>query len=395
MNALLRSIRLALCALFLGTPMLSPGLSAAATQAPAVFGNGRGANMGSAVWGKRARPDAPSEYQLQPTRYSPKITAMIASAGFGFVRLVATPAPLMADDAADRARARQWLLDKVDGYRAGGLGVIVDLHFWPTDAPLHQDTVVPDPRLRAALIRGQAELARAIGDRAGVALELVNEPPCSAGSKPVDWPRIQREMVARVRAAAPNLPLVLTACRGKLDRLLQVDATPYRGDANILWTVHYYDPPAFIAQEGDGLHSVPFPPAPRTSEAARAAMLPAAGAPRRSFLTYQLDQYLKNHRGQATIGAEMAKVTAWARRYGIRPNHIFVGEFGSAWSAKFAPDLRDDELRWLSAVRTEAERQGFAWAIWGLPGPGQPHYDPASGLMDAPMRRALGLTTPR
>lgn len=371
-------------------------VSAAATQIPSVFGNGSGANVGSATWGKRIRPDAASEYQPQPTLYSPEATNMIASAGFGFVRLVATPVPLMADSAAARARARLWLLDKVDRYRAGGLGVIVDLHFWPSDAPLQQDNVVPNPALLAALMRGQAELAHALSTRSRVALELVNEPPCSVNGKPFDWLSVQRKMFVRVRAAAPKIPIVLSGCRDRLEELLRVDASPYRGDPNILWSLHYYDPPAFIAQEGDGLHGVPFPPDPAlaASDTALAAMLPPLGTPRRPYLAWQLDTYLRTHRGQASVASDMAAVAAWARRQGVPPQRIFVGEFGSAWSTKISPDLRDDEVRWLTAVRTEAERQGFAWTLWGLPGPTSPYYDPVSGI-GATMRRALGLPMAR
>lgn len=377
--------------------MLLPGLAAATARSPNVFGHGRGANMASAVWGKRDQPGAPSVYQLQPDRYSPEIIRKIAAAGFDFVRVAVTPVPLMSDDPAARKRALDWLIDKVDGYRAGNLGVVVDLHFWPTDAPMHQDSVMLDPKLRAALIRGQVELARALAGKSRVALELINEPPCNVAGKRFDWPPVQREMVARVRAAAARLPLVLTACRGLAPELLRLDTTVYRRDANIFWTVHYYDPGIFIGQQNYGMRGVPFPPNPAlaTSKAAIAGMLPPVGAPRRAWIAQQLDQYLRTHGGQAAIGADMAAIAAWARREGVSPNHIFVGEFGTAWSPKFGLDLRDDELRWLRAVRSAAAQQGFAWALWGLPGPGSSHYDPATGLLNVPMQRALGLPARR
>lgn len=370
-------------------------LPAGATAAATPFGNQRGLNMPAAVWGKRASADAPSVYQLQPRRHSPKLVAQVAAAGFGFVRLVVTPVPLMTTDTAARGNALDWIGRLVDDYRATGVGVIVDLHFWPTDTPLDQDHVVPDPGARAPLIQAQVALARYLAERGDrqVALELVNEPPCNAGGKPFDWPPVQRMMVARVRAVAPRLPLVLTACRGLRSELLKLDAAPYRGDPAIFWTIHYYDPGAFIGQQGDGLHGVPFPPDPALakSAAAQAAMLPPAGAPRRHYLEAQLNTYLLTHHGQATIAVDMAAVAGWARRQHVRPDHIFIGEFGAGFAAATMPSPRADELRWLRAVREEASRQRFAWCYWALPAPGDTNYDPATGFFQAETLRAFGL----
>jgi len=337
-----------------------------------LFGNGRGMNMGTAV----LATGTPRTYQVQPTRYAPAIVRRIADSGFGFVRLVITPTPLMVEDAAARARALTWLAAMIDAYRAAGLRVVADLHFWSSDAPVKQDNVAPDLHRRAALIRAQVAMARMLASRSGVALELLNEPPCWQNGKPFNWAAVQAAMVARVRAVAPRLPLVLTGCRGTAAALIALDAKAYRGDPNIAWTFHYYDPGAFVGQEGDGVRDVPFPPDPKLAGDMAAKMLPAPGSPRRSWVAAQLDEYLRLHRGQPTIRTDMAAVAAWARRQNVPPGRILVGEFGVDLTPQKSPTLLDDEYRWLRAVRAEATAQGFAWAYWTLPNPNVWKQDP-------------------
>ncbi|WP_380784380.1 glycoside hydrolase family 5 protein [Sphingomonas sp. R86520] len=340
--------------------------SAAVPPDARLFGNGRGMNMGTAV----LAIGTPRTYQVQPARYKPAIVRGVADSGFGFVRLVITPTPLMADDPAARARALAWLAAMIDAYRAAGLWVVADLHFWSSDAPVTQDDVAPDPRRRAALIRAQVAVAQMLAARPRVALELLNEPPCWQDGKPFDWAPVQAAMVARVRAVAPRLPLVLTGCRGTAAALMALDAAPYRGDRNIAWTFHYYDPGAFVGQEEDGVRGVPFPPDPKLATDAATKMLPAPGSPRRNWLAARLDDYLRHNRGQATIRADMAAVAAWARRQGVPPGRILVGEFGVGLTPQKSPLLLDDAYRWLRAVRAEATARGFAWAYWTLPDPG-------------------------
>jgi GNAT superfamily N-acetyltransferase len=372
--------------------------SVAAAAGSPIFLNGKGLNVPSAVLGKRANPKSPSVYQFMEGRFSPELTTKVTRAGFGFVRVVTTPVPLMTDDPAARERAVAWLSSIVDSYHGAGLGVIIDLHLWSSDAPLHQDNVVADPLQRAALMRAQAAAARMLASRKGgrVALELINEPPCEVRAKPFDWAAVQRAMVANVRRVAPRLPLVLTGCRGRPERLTRLDATPYRSDPNIFWTIHYYEPSAFVFQDDKGLRRVPFPPDPTIAgTSATARMLPPSAVHNRRWLTKHLDEYLRGNRGQATIAQDMAAVADWARRQGIATCRIFVGEFGTMLTPANVAGIEADNWRWYSAVRQEAERQGFAWALWAWPQPGNISYDPASGFLRPEMLKALGFEEPR
>jgi hypothetical protein len=375
---------------------------ATATSLPAnaasIFDNGKGVSIGGALVAKPATGrGSPPAYQLQPDRWSNELSH-VKGAGFGFIRLIATPVPLMTSDADALGHALSSLGGLVDQANAAGLAVILDLHFWSSDAPLDQDTVAPDPALRAALVRGEAAVARMLAGRRGsrVALEVLNEPRCDAPGGG-EWATLQRTIVAEIRKVAPTLPLVLTACRGSLDRLARFDPTPYSRDAAIYWTFHYYDPGVFVDQEGTGLRSVPFPPdrALADSPAAVAAMSAGTHAATRRRTLADLDSYLRHHHGQATIGEQFETAAAWARRYGISLRHIYVGEFATLMSQNPTSEkIRADQLRWIAAVREEAERRGYSWCYWGIPSATSINYDPRTHFFRIDALAALGLATP-
>jgi hypothetical protein len=355
------------------------------------IGNGKGFNIPGAVLAMPAAgPGSPVEYRLQPNRWSIAKLALLKANGFGMIRLVSTPVPLMTNDPKALDRAIDWLYTMVQQANAEGLGVIVDMHFWSSDVPLSQDTVPNDPAKRPALMRGEKALAARLATIPGhrVALEIMNEPYCQKPGLPNDWSVVQREFVTQIRAVAPHLPLVLTGCRGRIDTLISLDASPYRGDPNLYWTFHYYD--FFGSQDSNGLDGVPFPPDPALGQslATMKPMIPLTTLATNPHIVRQLRDYLLNHHGRATIRAQMESVTAWARRYSISPRHIFMGEFAALLTNNPANEnIRPDNLRWTTAVRQEAERQGFFWAHWGT----SVNYDPVTKFYRKDAETALGV----
>jgi len=362
-------------------------------QQTSVFANGKGVSVAGAVFAARA--GAALAYQIQPNRWSPALLARLKASGFGIIRLVTTPAPLMTIDAQAQGQALAHIEKLIDQGNSAGFTVIVDLHFWPTDKPLWQDNVVPDSKLRGELIAAQVALAKRLATRRNrVVLELLNEPPCYVGKVPFDWPSIQRIMVSAVRAVAPRLPLILTGCRGLPKSLTTIDPSPYSGDPNINWTFHYYEPSPFVGQENAELNSVPFPPDPALAASAEKlrAMAPIGTVAARPATLQELRAYLLNNRGQATIANDMAEVERWAKRYAIAPQKIYIGEFGTTMTDTPATRrVRPDELRWILAVRQESERAGFAWSYFPLPEGKSLDYDPSLKFFKADTLKALGL----
>lgn len=80
------------------------------------------------------------------------------------------------------------------------------------------------------------------------------------------------------------------------------------------------------------------------------------------------------------IQGAFAFAADWAKT-----NHrpLYVGEFGSYGKAEL-----DSRVRWTTAVRAEAERQGFSWAYWEF-GAGFGIYDRAARSWRMPLLNAL------
>lgn len=392
-SRLARPIRLVLGGL--AATALLP-ISPAPAARPAVFGNGKGLAMPAAVLAVPAGSiTPPATYKLQPERYNPPMLATVKKSGFDFVRMVVTPMPLMTSDPAMRDRAVAVVSNLVDQATAAGLGAVVDLHFWSSDN-IKQDDITTSPQSRKALLAGQLAIARMLAAKAPgtVALEAVNEPHCIPGTGPNSWAPIQLGIYSAIRQVAPKLPLVLVSCRARPDTLITFDASPYKGDPNVYWTFHYYD--FFGGQEDLKLLNVPFPPKPELANSISAMhnMVPASTALTNPRVVSQLRDYLLKDRGQATIRAKMNGIADWARRYGIPADHIYLGEFAPLFSKR--PEnvpITPDGIRWISAVRQEAERQGFNWAYWTYPQPGNRNfiYDPATNYFIPQALPAFGL----
>ncbi|QNE32449.1 glycoside hydrolase family 5 protein [Sphingomonas sp. NBWT7] len=371
------------------------GMSGAAAS---VFGNGKGvANSGAVAFKRVGGPDAPAAYEPLPERFSSAVLDQIRAAGFGHIRLMATAEPLLTDDAAALERAAAWLSKQVDRTKAKGLGVVLDVHPWVSgDSPFNQDGIMADPGRREALMRALVVLARHLAaKKEGVALEVLNEPPCFVNKTPFDWAGAQREMVTRIRRVAPTLPLVLKGCRDRIDSLVALDARSYAPDPNIYWSFHYYQPSPFVEQSQKKLHNVPFPPNPALARSLLAMhkMAPASTAVSNPRAVVELREYLLNGKGRASVAADLDKLLPWARRNGVPLSRIWMGEWGNL--IERSPDteaIHTDQLRWLLAVRQEAERRGLTWCNFGI-GKNNINFDPATRFIRADAIKALGLVS--
>jgi hypothetical protein len=337
----------------------------------------------------------------------------IKAAGFDFVRLTVDPGLLIwaygnahADDMDDRLRTQ------VRRYLSTGLKVIVDPH--PVDQHEDYPTTAfvkgvgsPGFEAYAAMM---ARLARTVAKMgSAVALELMNEPPIDT---PL-WQPMAVRLHQLVRASAgPGLTIIVPGARfGAPEGLTALDPTPFL-NSEVIFTFHDYVPFTFTHQGVLGtrnvhLSKIPWPVDPSAGPAIDAAIkasVSSDGTVERpdkpnAYKTARAisDAYLASKAGFEETDAIFESVVNWARGYRIPHDRILLGEFGVARTssgAVHAPEA--DRLAWLNAMRTDAEKRGFPWAVWAYRGPGgmalaqegpDPQLDPASLL-------ALGLHPP-
>jgi endoglucanase len=387
-----------LIAIALSAVVLALAKPAQAGQSGASLGK-RGMSVPWLRW-PTATPRSSQPYDVNQTLWTDSAYRKLRDSGVDFVRAIMPPQPLMVDDPIARARAVDQVGSNVDRVILTGLKVVVDLHFWPPgDVAQRAKDAVQNPVSRARFIRGEVQLAVELARRSqgSVALELMNEPwPCG-GTGDASWAGLQNRLVVEIRKVAPRLPLVVTGCTGAVDSLLGLNVAGYVGDPNIIYTFHFYEPFVFTHQftfsGGSVLNNVPFPP-PRVgvSEGMVEAMVPPQAAQLSPGARSQVRDYVRNDRGTATIVARLSQVGQWAKRNGIPPQRVLLGEFGTPFpSSPEAQRLRPDQLRWVAIVRLAAEREGFAWCYWNNPREGAFDYDPATRFARSDVLQALGL----
>jgi hypothetical protein len=321
-------------------------------------------------------------------------------AGFDFVRFAVDPGPFLQWQDSRRDALDRMLLAKVRQILACDLSVIVDFHpsdMHPdylgakiaadADAPLFQDYL----RL---LARTAASLAALHSPR--VAIEIMNEPP----PRERVWRPMLGAAYRTVRDRAPTLLLVLDGGEdGNLEGTTQLDG--FAGDANILYSFHYYRPWQFthqglIGMAAQYLTDVPYPARARPIEESIAAteatialakLAPSQQRQAEAAARDALESYRASAFDRAAITDDFDKMARWAREHGVPAQRVILGEFGAMDNAQRGLATREAErLRWIADVRKEAEAHGFAWAAWVHSGsigfslvahPGSAELDPA------------------
>jgi endoglucanase len=339
----------------------------------------------------------------------------LKAAGFDTVRLPVDPAPYFVFEGARRETVYRMLFDAIARIRAAGLNVIVDLHPNSRHAVWGQHAMVKGPDAPAFVQLGNVveEMARRLSQQnvRRVALELINEPRLKCkGQEQTRWETLLSELVKRARAAAPDLSLIVTgACISTIDGLIALDPGKLN-DANLIYTFHYYEPfsfthqgAAFIPWPDKYLDEVPWPanarPIDRSMQkieehVARARNLDAA-ARVKAMLGAQINlrKFQASGASGKLIEKRFALVADWAKKHGIAPHRILIGEFGVLRKVGEAPGaLCEDRVRWLADVRQTAERFGFAWAYFSYDGPFALVRDDRERELDPAVLGALGLT---
>lgn len=373
------------------------GFTTAATAAPE-FSMRRGISLDIwNTWPDESSWDEP-EVLLPFPEWRRSLTkedlSRLKSSGFDFVRIPVDPSVFLSEKTIGfRRELRDSVLQSVRLVTSAGLKAVVDLHLIPAgpNRRIGTNEVMEDP----GLFEDYLEVVRAFGrllsreDPSKVAFELMNEPiaDCDdAGTR--RWPGMLKRLFAAARSSATRLTLVLTGgCWSGAEALAAIDPRSIP-DNNIIWTFHTYDPFLLTHQgatwAGDFIRHVrgiPYPPH-SVSKSKQEDVLAKIGknirrdAPlhRRSGMISYLDELFGTidtpEELSATLSRPVEQVSRWARKHGIDPGSIFLGEFGmihqeygstfstpAKWRAAYINDMIDI-----------VEDHGFAWSLWSYGG---------------------------
>jgi hypothetical protein len=356
---------------------------------------------GPLTWG-RTTPDRTG--YLTPVYADPKyavpveLLRKVKAAGFDFVRLSVDPGPLLALTGRDRDDLDDYCLGVVKTIRGTGLDVVFDFHPISMVKPYGRTSIMTSAgdKLFGVYVDMVRRFARLLAplDPGHIALEPMNEP--AIGNEPaavIRWQGMMDRLYDAVRAESHDMPVVVTGgCGGGLDGLCLLNAKHY--DGNTLYSFHYYlpyvfshagvSPPLTVQTFSSGL---PYPAQAAGFNSFWTVLEERVGknpkvkpAEKDEILTKgrkRIENYFSTEGNRAFIAAKFDKVTEWAKKNGVPPTQIFLGEFGvtQKCATHARGTLPDDRARWLTDVRQEAEQRGFHWALWALSG------ESASGMV--------------
>jgi len=337
----------------------------------------------------------------------------IRSMGFDFIRLSVDPGPIVASRGERREQALAILASAVDRILSSGLKVVFDLHA-VQQVPAYSIQMVEGgadsdgvARYRQ-MVKAVAAMLLKFGTER-VALEPFNEPqyyPCD-DSGTDDWQRIMSGMVADIRTISPDLTVIVTgACGGNIDGLTHLN--PDFDDTNLYYSFHMYDPHSFTHQLSDNKtvfnSGMPWPadtaePAEiitrLQSHMADAGLSKSQQAMNIVTMRQQIRTYFAANWGVPQLRARIGEAVDWAKEHHIPASRLFMGEFGTFQiSADGRSGAYDpDRLRYLAAVRLEAEKHDIPWSIWEY---SNPHgisliLPKGPAVADPGMLKALGL----
>lgn len=320
--------------------------------------------------------------------------AALKAAGFDFLRMPVDPAPFLSDEAAGlHDRLVQSVVESARMVNEAGLKVVVDMHLIPGGGVRGPGMaeVMGDPQMLDRYVELVRTMARALSkeDPALVALELMNEPVIDCEGDGTNlWPERLQRLYAAARSSATRLTIVLSgACWASADALAGIDPKAIPDD-NVIWTFHSYEPFLLTTQgatwAGDFIRYVTGLPYPlyvasraeldAVLEVIRQRIRDEAPLARRAAMLAYLDEQVAlldtREKHDALLEQPFATVAEWAKRNGIRPDNILLGEFGMIRQEYGNPYVVPGKERaaYAQEMIERAERHGFSWSIWDYGG---------------------------
>ena len=279
----------------------------------------------------------------------------IAARGFDHVRipirfsghaLAASPYTI---DAAFLSRVDMVL----DQAAAAKLAVVMDMHAYDdlaSNVAAHRDRF-------AALWTQIAAHYQSRPDT--VAFELLNEPNTQLDTT---WNDVMLPAIQAIRATNPRRLLIVDSVFWADPTKLSALTLP--ADANILTSIHLYEPKLFTFQGMAWMGppylttGVIFPGPPTTPINPVQAAKDAPWA-NQWFIDYNTKPAASNPSGPATITAQIALIVAYRQSQG---RAVYNGEWGPQSGGAL-----DSRVRLVTTVRQQCESAGVGWAIWEDP----------------------------
>jgi endoglucanase len=236
---------------------------------------------------------------------------------------------------------------------AANLAVVVDMHAYDdltTNAAAQRDRFTALWTQIAARYQGRPDT---------VAFELLNEPNTQLDTI---WNDVMLPAIRAIRATNPRRLLIV-------DSVFWADPTKLAAltlpdDANIMASIHLYEPKLFTFQGQDWMGpiylttGVVFPGPPTTPINPVQAAKDASWA-NQWFNDYNTKPAATNPSGPATVAAQVALITAYRQAQG---RAVYNGEWGPQDGGAL-----DSRARLVTAVRQQCESAGIGWAIWEDP----------------------------
>jgi endoglucanase len=347
---------------------------------------------------------------FQGARYqiSAKELQKLKQMGFDFVRLTLDPSIFIVTQGQKQEALLDHMRAVIKQCLGAGLSLIVDLH--PVNVnPDYKPEILVDATSDVAFndyVAMVGVIAKVLTEfpPSKLAFELMNEPWITNLSDAPRWQPMLEQLHTRARSVAPHLPLILTGMYwGDYRALMKLNTAPFKS-SNVMYTFHYYDPHTFTHQGvmGDDAAHLSRLGWPLKQENAIDALkraensidklnVPDAEKIKLKTRTQQLVRnLLKDGYNEERITKDFAQVANWARQNNIKPEQVFLGEFGCVVSAKNEP-VGEDRIAWLAKVREASEQNSFAWAYWSYKGYGGMELMDTHGVIDKKLVAALGL----
>ncbi len=241
------------------------------------------------------------------------------------------------------------------------LAIIIDLHSISQkeggsnySGPLGQDETFTD-----TFCRFWTSFASHLSqfDPDWVILEPMNEPVLSG--KEVNWPPVQKKVIAAIRKGAPEHSILATGAQwSNLDTLLELE--PLK-DQNIIYNFHFYEPHIFTHQGASWssdwvkpLRNIPYPSSP---EAVKDLIEKYPD----ERTANNIKRYGRQRWNAEKIEDRMNLASEWANKHGVK---IICNEWGT-YKRYCPPNYRN---AWLRDVRESCEKFGIGWCMWTFDG---------------------------
>jgi endoglucanase len=308
--------------------------------------------------------------------------------GFDHMRVPLDVGPLLHADQEKRREILRQLVAVVTAINGHGLAVLVTL-FPPSLQHELPQTYLDgfDGAKFRAYSSVVEDIAAALSEvKSGVvALEPMNEPQDKCRVLfGTDWTDYQQFMIARIRRAAPQLPLFLTGgCWSNIEGIVLLDTDLLRDRRNFV-SVHFYYPFLFTHQGASwsmpylaGTIGVPYPASAGSLEETLAltrsrfkTLTLKPGVDRTAAQAQaqaQIGRYFGEAQGPAQIEELLNKIADWQRRERVPSDRIVFTEFGAMKQTIDGVEIdRGSRARWLRDTAASIESHGWGWTAYVL-----------------------------